>query len=113
MKKFLFLLILFISCKKEPDKEITMAIKVSDSITGTPVVGATLSLYTCGVLGCTYGYKEIFKGTTDNNGVVNAPLQAYQDLSTNLSVAKSDYLGFQLLQQRKASLLLRPKGWLW
>ena len=110
MKNFLFLVVLFISCKKDPVKEDMTAIKVSDSITGTPVAGATLVLFRCGSFGCAVSSKTIFSGKTDNNGMVNVPSLAYNDILNELYVARPDYLDFQT--QRSTTLLLRPRGWL-
>ena len=108
MNRLLFLVVLFISCNK--DKEPTMAIKVQDSITGTPVAGADVSLYPGGSVPAALGSKSVFTGKTDANGVVNVPVKAFNDLSNELNVRKADYLDFQV--QRSTLLLLRPKGWL-
>ena len=108
MNKSLLLIILLTSCNK--DKEPTMAIKVQDSITGTPVAGANLSLYPGGSGPAAVGSKAVFAGKTDANGIVNVPVKAFNDMSNELNVRKADYLDFQV--QRSALLLLRPKGWL-
>jgi hypothetical protein len=111
MKKFLLLVVLFISCKKDSVvKEKTTAIKVSDSITGTPVAGADLYMWSCGGFGCSFGTTTVFSGKTDNSGIVNVPSSAYNDVTIQLNVGKSDYLPFEV--QRSTNLLLRPKGWL-
>jgi hypothetical protein len=111
MKKILFAVLLFSSCKKDSQN---VAIQIKETITGTPVSGASVLLQRCGdLLGCAFPVTE-FSGTTDNNGICQVPQDKWDIINPTwegaIVVNKTGYWSEQF--PKSTSIAICPIGWI-
>jgi hypothetical protein len=102
----LLLILIIVSCKKEKP---SVQIQVIDKITNTPVSGANLVVYKCGIFNCLLGTISLFTGSTNENGVCKVPTDSYNE-AVSVNVTKSNYWPFD--GPKGTSISAIPEGWI-
>jgi len=115
MRKLLPILIVFSACKKSGDSNSTstVSITVTETVSGQPVTGASVSLHRCANLGCAFGTVTEFQGTTNNSGTCNVPVANYNNVpvwNDAIFVTKVNY--WPQTFSKSTSLSITPKGWM-
>jgi hypothetical protein len=104
MKKLLFIVILFVACKKENKERVTITVLERD--TNVPVSGANVNLvrYNLDDMPVT-----VFSGVTDDNGTVRMDAQEY-NTAQKVLIIKYNYWRFE--GNKSTRLYVMPEGWL-
>lgn len=94
------------SCKKEKP---SVQISVVDQITNSPVSGAYVIVYKCGVFNCNLGSIDLFTGVTGNDGVCKVPVDSYNE-AIYARVEKTGYWSWD--DAKTTSKKIVPAGWI-
>ena len=111
MKKTLFILLIFCSCKKDPPPP-TVELQVRESGTNSPVAGARVLLQRCRDLGCVFGSIDEFDGITNGEGICNIPESNWNNVSVSnydLFISKNGYWSEIFPKSNLVKIL--PEGW--
>ncbi|HEX7844333.1 MAG TPA: hypothetical protein VF476_00955 [Chitinophagaceae bacterium] len=111
MKKILFILIAFSSCKKDSSSP-TVSFQVKEAVSGAPVAGATVYLNRCANAGCAFGTVTEFTGTTDDKGICKVPQDKWDKIpvwNDAIRIYKQNYWSEIFLKANSVTVV--PAGW--
>lgn len=108
MKKLLFILLVFTSCKKEPE---SVKIQVRDAISNTNVKGVTVDLHRCTfATNPLCGLIAYRSNITGDDGSCRFTKNEY-DQTIQIAVNKTDYWGSSLIP-KTLLVIIYPEGWM-
>jgi hypothetical protein len=103
---FLAMVIFLLSCKKE---KASVLVNITEKGANTPVSGATVVVYKCGVFNCNLGSIDLFSGVTDNNGNCKVPAASYNEAAW-VRVLHEKYWSWD--EEKSTAKSMVPAGWL-
>lgn len=108
MKKILLIALLFCACKKQGENKTW--IEVKDSIAGTPIKGASVSIYKCAPTDPFCGFVAWQSSTTGDDGRCSFKTADF-DIVTFTAVFKAGYWN-PPSGTKNTSVSLCPEGWM-